>query len=507
MGGILVKESFEVKLQEFKDYLRNIENLNSTIALLEWDSMVNLPSKGVPFRSEVLGYLSGESYKLTTSDKMKEFIDFFNGKDNLDDITRAMVEKSKKEYDMTQKIPADEYREYTIAASNSGAAWEEAKDKSDFSIFEPHLKKIVDYKKKFIEYWGYSGDKYDTLLDFYEPGITVKDLDIVFGELKTAIMEILNKINASEYKPKTDFFKGSFSKNLQEDFIKLILTKMEYDFNERGRIDESTHPFTTNFGNKDVRITTHYYENEFRSALFSCIHEGGHAIYEQDIPDELRGTTLAEGTSMGLHESQSRFYENMIGKSKEFWHYFYPEAQKRFPQLKDISFEEFYKGLNYVEPSLIRIEADELTYSIHIIIRYEIEKALINDEIDVGDLPKVWSAKYKEYLGVEPKNDSEGVLQDMHWSDGSFGYFPSYALGNLYGAQFLNKMLKDVPDLYAQIQKGNLSIVHQWLSDNIHRYGAVYKPSELIKRVTGEKLEAKYFIDYLNRKFKEVYNL
>lgn len=502
-----MQNNYKEKRQEFKEYLKMIEYLNSSIAVLEWDTMVNAPKKAINYRSEMLGYLSSESYKLTTSEKMKEFIDFFNEVGNMDQVTRATVEKVTKEYNKTKKIPEKEYRDYTIATSISSAAWEEAKEKSDFSIFEPHLKKMIDFKRKFVEYWGYKENKYDTLLDFYEPGITVKQLDRVFSELRDGIVELLEKIKATGYVPNTKFFTENFSKEEQVEFHNFVLDKMEYDYKDAGRVDESTHPFTTNFGNKDVRITNHYYENDFRSGLFSAIHEGGHAIYEQDIPDELQGTLLAEGASMGIHESQSRFYENIIGKSKEFWKYFYPEAKKRFEQFKDISFEEFYNGLNLVEPSLIRTEADELTYSIHVIIRYEIEKLLISGELEVKDLPKVWNEKYKEYLGVEPKCDAEGVLQDMHWSDGSFGYFPSYALGNLYGAQFLNIMKKDIPDLYSEIEKGNLHIVHEWLKENIHKYGAIYKPVELIKKVTGEELTAKYFIEYLNEKYKDIYNI
>ncbi len=353
----------------------------------------------------------------------------------------------------------------------------------------------------------YNGNKYNALLDIYEPGTTTEKLDSLFGELRDAIVSLLDKIKQSGYTPDTKFFTKSFSKTSQEKFGKIIMDKMGYDYKNAGRIDESAHLFTTNFGNKDVRITNHYYENDFRSALFSFIHESGHGIYEQDIPDDLQGTLLGTGASMGIHESQSRFYENIIGRSKEFWKFFYPEALKMFPQFQGVDLDEFYDGINNVDPSLIRTEADELTYSLHVIIRYEIEKSLINGDVKVHDLPKVWNEKYKEYLGVEPKNDAEGVLQDMHWSDGSFGYFPSYALGNLYGAQFLNKMVQDIPNVFDEISKGNLSIVHNWLSDNIHKYGAVYKPVDLIKKVTGEELTAKYFIDYLNEKYISIYKL
>jgi carboxypeptidase Taq len=267
------------------------------------------------------------------------------------------------------------------------------------------------------------------------------------------------------------------------------------------------HPFTTAFENKDVRITTNYNENEFRTALYACIHEGGHAIYEQDIPDELKGTMLAAGVSMGVHESQSRFYENIIGRSRPFWKYFFPEAQKRFPQFRNVTAEDLYRGVNDVQPSLIRIEADELTYSLHIIIRYEIEKAIFDGDVDIEDLRDIWNQKYREYLGVEPQNDGEGILQDMHWSSGNFGYFPSYALGNLYGAQFLKVIRQDIPDLDNRIKGGDFEALHLWLKENIHKYGSVYKPEELIKKVTGEELKAKYYVDYLNKKYGELYGV
>ncbi len=501
-----MKLESEKKLEEFKEYMRKLEYLNSAIGVIYWDMRVGIPKKATAQRGEVIGYLSGEAYRLQTSDEMKEYIDYFSTIEGLDDVTKSMVLNAKKDYDQTKKIPEHRYKEYVILKSNSEVAWEEAKEKSDFNIFKPYLEKVVDFSREFIEYWGYENNKYDTLLDFYEPGITVEKLDVVFGELRDAIVELLGKIKESGVCIKDDFFKKDFSKESQEEFSLYVLNKMGYDF-DAGRLDESVHPFTINFGNKDVRITTKYIPNEFRSALFSCIHEGGHALYEQDIPDELQGTGLAAGASMGIHESQSRFYENIIGRSKAFWTYFYPEAKNRFPQFKDVDFDEFYKGMNAVEPSLIRTEADELTYSLHVIIRYEIEKALINGEIEVKDLPQIWNKKYKEYLGVEPQNDAEGVLQDMHWSDGSFGYFPSYALGNLYGAQFLHKMEQDIPNMYDDIKQGNLDGVHQWLKDNIHKYGAVYKPAELLKMVTKEELSAKYFIDYLNKKYYEIYNL
>ena len=492
-------------LQEFKEYNTKIEYLNSALGVLYWDMRVGMPKNGVDYRSEVIGYLSGELYKLQTGEKMKEYINYFEGLNSLELVNKVMVEKARKNFDQTNKIPEERYKAYTILTSKAETVWEEAKNKSDFSIFLPYLQKIVDFNKEFIDYWGYKDNKYDTLLDFYEPGITVEKLDTIFGELREAIVSLLGKIQSSKDKPEDSFLYKKAPVEVQDKFCRYILKKMGYNF-DSGRLDETEHPFTIEFNNKDVRITTHYYEEDLKSGLFSCIHEGGHALYEQDISDDLKGTLLGNGVSMGVHESQSRFYENIVGRSKEFWTSFYPELIQTFPQFKDISLEEFYKGINTVKPSLIRTEADELTYSLHIIIRYEIEKALINGEIEASDLPRIWREKYKEYIGIEPKDDREGVLQDIHWAGGSFGYFPSYALGNLYGAQFLNQMIKDVPDLKAKLESGELAFIHEYLKNNIHKFGSVFKPEELIKKVTGEELKAEYFIKYLNEKYSEIYN-
>lgn len=501
-----MEKTLQEKINDFKEYLKKIEYLNSALGVLAWDMRTLIPKKGVPYRAEVIGYLSTESYKLETSKEVKGFIDYFSGMEGLDKVTSSMVENVRKNYEKTKKIPEDRYKEYVVLTSEAEVKWEEAKTKSDFNMFKPYLEKIVEFQKEMVGYWGYEGNRYNTLLDLYEPGFTVEKTDKVFGELREAIVELLNKIRNSGYTPDTSLLEGYYPKKSQEELSVHILKKIGYDF-EAGRMDETMHPFTTEFNNKDVRITTHYYENDFTSALFSCIHEGGHGIYEQGISDELTGTTLASGVSMGIHESQSRFYENILGRSREFWKGFYPEVIKTYPQFEKVDFEDFYRAINNVKPSLIRTDADELTYSLHIIIRYEIEKALINGEIKVKDLPKVWNEKYKEYLGVEPENDGAGVLQDVHWAGGLFGYFPSYALGNLYGAQFYHAMMKSIPDVMEQIEKGEFGAIKEWLKENIHKHGGVYKPSELIKMATGEELSAKYFIEYLNKKYGEIYKL
>lgn len=495
----------EEKLKELKNYISSIQKMTGALEIVYWDMQTKMPRKAIEQRSGIIEHLSGEIFKMTTSDKMGEYVNYFKGNvEGLSNVNKAIIKNISKEYNETKKIPEDRYRKFVVAQALSEGAWEEAKEKQDFEIFKPHLKTIIDFQREFVEYLGYEDNKYDTLLNKYEEGLTVEKLDKVFNDLKDGIIDILKKIEESGKVVNKEFFIGSFNKESQEKFSKFVLNKMGYDF-EAGRLDESMHPFTTSFGNKDVRITTNYNVPDFTSALFSCIHEGGHGIYDQDIPDEFQRTGLETALSMSIHESQSRFYENMIGRSKEFWEYFLPFAKYEFKEFKDVSLNKFYEGINNVKTSLIRTEADELTYSLHIIIRYELEKELINGSLDVDNVKEAWNKKYKEYLGVEPSNDSEGILQDIHWSDGSFGYFPSYALGNLYGAQMLEVMKKDYPSMYDDISKGNLKGIHKWLNNNVHKYASIYSPSELIVKISNEELNPKYFIDYLEKKYLEIY--
>lgn len=495
------------KIEELKNYLSEYEKLVQAMGLVYWDMRTNMPTKAGESRSKVLEYLSGESFKMVTSSKVEDFInDLSKYKNEMNHTEARMLQELERNYNETKKIPQDRYVAFVGVCSNSELAWEKAKDANDFEIFKPHLEKVVEFQKEFINYWGFKNDKYDTLLDKYELGLTTEKLDKIFAELRDGIIEVLNNVKASNKKINRDFLYGNFDIKKQKDLSLYILNKMGFDL-EAGRLDESVHPFTTNFGNKDVRLTTNYHEDEFTSALFSTIHEGGHGIYEQNISDELEGTGLQTGASMAIHESQSRFYENILGRSKEFCSYLLPIAKKYFEDFKNVTLDQFYDGMNYVETSLIRTEADELTYGIHIIIRYEIEKELINGRIKVDDLKELWNKKYKEYLGVEPKSDSEGILQDMHWSDGSFGYFPSYALGNLYGAQMFHKLLEEKPDIMAEVKNGNFTEIFKWLKEKVHVHGALYTPEELIKNITGEELNPKYFIDYLKNKYYTIYNV
>lgn len=492
--------------KEFLDYVKKMTAYNEALGLIFWDLRTGAPKKGIDQRSEVIGMLSSEVFKMSTSEEMAAYIAKLS-KAEMSLTTKKVLEECKKEYERNKKIPAEEYKEYVILQSKAESVWEEAKEKSDFEMFRPYLEKFVEMTKRFVNYWGYKGNMYDVLLDLYEPGITVEVLDKVFGELRAKIVPLVKQISESANKPKTDFLFETFKKEDQRAFSLEILAKMGYDFNA-GRLDETVHPFAIGLNPGDVRVTTKYDEKDFRTAVFGTIHEGGHALYEQNVSTDLIGTPLCSGTSTGIHESQSLFYENIIGRSLSFWKNNY-ELLKEYAsgQFDQIGIEDFYRGINESKPSLIRIEADELTYPLHVIIRYEIEKGLFNGEIKVKDLPKIWNDLYEEYLGIRPENDAKGVLQDVHWAGGSFGYFPSYALGYMYAAQFNNKMREDLPNFDQLLVEGNLLPIKEWLTENVHQYGKLKKPLEILTDVTGEGLNAKYLIDYLYEKYGKVYQL
>lgn len=498
------------RLEELKELVRKIKSYVEAIGLLHWDLRTGAPRKGVDIRSQTIGMLTTECFKLQVSAQMGELLEYFADPGilaDLSDTDRRLIEECRTEYERNRSVPADKIREYSILAAQSESYWEEAKANNDFAGFEPYLTKIVAFKQEFIEYWGVKDTRYDTLLDMYEPELTVAKLDDVFGRLKKRLVPLLERIQASPHQPTHDFLHKDYDVKQQEAFGLFLLKEMGYDF-EAGRLDESVHPFATGLNPGDVRITTHYMPNDVLSAIFSSLHEGGHALYEQNISQELAGTLLAEGTSMGIHESQSRLWENMIGRSKPFWQRYYNDLQKHFPeQLKDVTMEQFYLAVNRVGNSLIRIEADELTYNLHIIVRYEIEKMLFNEGLEVSKLPEVWNEKYKAYLGLTPPSNSQGVLQDVHWSGGDFGYFASYSLGNMYAAQILATLRKQMPEFDQYIERGELLPIKEWLTDKIYVYGKSRTPSELIEAITGEELNPDYLADYLEQKYTEIYKL
>jgi len=505
-----MKQQEKERWEQFSELLAKISGYSEAIELMHWDLRTGAPRKGVEVRSGTIGMLSGELFRLEISQEMGDFTAFFSRPEVLSQLTanqQKIVNDCRKEYERSKSIPSKRFEEYAVLSAHSQTIWEEAKENNDFATFEPYLSKIVALKQEFIDYWGVNGTRYDTLLDMYEPDLTVEKVDEVFSRLRSRLVPLVEAIAASPNKPDTSFLQQIFPKEQQQKFGNFILKQMGYDF-DAGRLDESVHPFATGLNPGDVRITTAYLLDNVTSAVFSSLHEGGHALYEQNISQYLVGTPLAQGASMGIHESQSRLWENMIGRSRAFWQRYYGDLQQHFPeQLANVDVEDFYRAINSVENSFIRIEADELTYNLHIIVRYEIEKLIFNEGLSVKDLPQVWNAKYQEYLGITPPNDALGVLQDVHWSGGDFGYFASYSLGNMYAAQILNTLRKELPNYDEWIAAGNLLPIKEWLTEKIYRFGKSLTPSQIIEQVTGEPLSPDYLADYLEEKYTEIYKL
>jgi carboxypeptidase Taq len=499
----------ERTVAEFQEYVRQILHYQEALALMHWDLRTGAPKQGVPLRSEAIGTLSAEVFRRITSPEMENFLNILTEPstyETLDPVTKASVREVKKEFDLNRKIPPERHKEYVMLTSQAESVWEEAKHTNDFELFRPYLEKIVAMTIEFVGYWGYKENKYDTLLDQYEPGITVRQLDKLFGDLRGDLVQLVQSIVDSGIQPDLGALRRHAPKDKQRELCLKLLHQLGYDF-RAGRLDETVHPFETSINRFDVRVTTRYDEDDLRTALFGTIHECGHALYEQGISTDLIGTPVCSGASMGIHESQSLFFENIIGRSREFWEANYGQLQAVFPEYKDVDLDVFYRGINDVKPSFIRIEADEVTYSLHIMIRYELEKALINEQLKVAELPTVWREKMMEYLGIVPETDSEGVLQDVHWSGGSFGYFPSYALGYIYSAQFRNTLAKEMPDFRDKIRKGEVLAIREWLKEKIHRHGKMLTPKEIVRSVTGEDINAKYLVSYLHEKYDPLYNL
>lgn len=488
---------------QFMELMKEIKGYTEALSLIQWDLRTKIPKKGMEQRALVIGLLSEKIHQLNTSDQVKALIDQLKGVTK-DPLIEKAVEVCEEEYNKSSKIPVEEFKAYVTLRSKAETIWQEARSKNDFALLQPYLEELVNYNKKFATYWGYQSNKYDGLLNNYEPGLTTTILDEVFDKLKYALTDLVKNISESKIEVDANQLAHHFPKTDQEQFSLAILDKMGYDF-DAGRLDETIHPFAIGINPKDVRITTRYDENDFRMAIFGTIHEGGHALYEQNFDPDLYQTVLANATSMGIHESQSLFWENFVGRSRSFWENHFDLFRKIAPSsFQSIPFESFFKAINEVKPSYIRIEADELTYSLHIIIRYELEKALINGDLDTKDLPEAWNQKMEDYLGIKPANDQQGVLQDIHWSAGDFGYFPTYALGYMYAAQLNHKLKQDI-DTEAIIKSGDFEPIKAWMTEHVHRHGKMKKPLEILTDVTGEGLNPDYLISYLTDKYRAIY--
>ena len=469
------------------------------------DAVTVAPKNTSEGRGVALSILAGERQKLMTCPETKALLEELGGHlDELDLVHRREVEELRRSCDQLTRIPADEYMAYSELTNRASDVWHKAKEQNDFASFCPVLQELVDYNRKFAGYYDATKKPYDALLNEYERGVDMEMLDNFFATLRQTIVPLLQKI---EQKPQIDdsFLHNYYPVDKQKAFADYIMEVMGLDRGHCG-LGETEHPFTLEFNNKDVRITTNYDTHNVASSMFSVLHEGGHAMYELGIRDDLQYTCLAGGVSMGVHESQSRFFENLIGRSCPFVEAIYPKVQEFFPeQLGGISAEQFYRAINKAEPSLIRTESDELTYCLHIMVRYEIEKQLIGGTLEAKDVPAEWAKLYKEYLGIDVPTDREGCLQDSHWSGGSFGYFPSYALGNAYGAQMLYNMEQTV-DVAGDSAKGDLSHIAGWLREKVHQYGGLMVPADVVKNACGE-FDPHYYTDYLTRKYTELYQL
>lgn len=469
------------------------------------DSVTTAPKETAEGRGVAMGILAGESQKLLTDPKVKELLEYLDKeKDSLDLLKRRQVEELLRESRRMDRIPPEEVMEYTTLVNKAQDVWHKAKQNNDFDSFCPVLDRLIEMNRKFAGYYDSSKKPYDALLDEYERGVDMEYLDKFFGVLREKLVPLIQKIGQA---PQIDdsFLHQDYPVEAQRRFSDYLMEVLQLD---RGHcaIGETEHPFTLEFNNQDVRITTNYAQDNVASSMYSVIHEGGHAKYELGIRDDLQYTCLAGGVSMGVHESQSRFYENIIGRSRPFVEAIFPKMQELFPeQLQGVTSEEMYRAVNKVQPSLIRIEADELTYCLHVMIRYEIEKELIGGSLKTQDIPSKWNSLYEEYLGVKVPDDKRGCLQDSHWSGGSFGYFPSYALGSAYGAQLLKEMEKD-GDVWKGVAAGDLSFVSSWLREKIHQYGSLKHPRELMEAAMGE-FDPEIYIDYLTKKYKELYQI
>lgn len=456
-------------------------------------------------RGVALGVLAGEEHKLFSARSTGELLDFLWGrKDELDQLRRRQVEELRRSYAQLTRIPAEEYMEYAMLTNEADDVWHRAKEKSDFELFRPVLEKLVAFNIKFAGYYDLAKAPYDALLNEYERGVDMAYLDGFFATLRARIVPLLRAVMEKE-QPDDSFLRRHYPAEAQRRFSDYLMEVLGLD-RAHCAIGETEHPYTLNFNNKDVRITTRYEEDDVVSSMYSVIHEGGHAKYELGICDDVQYTCLAGGVSMGVHESQSRFYENLIGRSLPFIRAVFPKMREFFPeQLSDVTAEQFYRAVNKAQPSLIRTESDELTNPLHVMIRYEIEKQLIGGTLEVKDIPETWNRLYKEYLGVDVPDDRRGCLQDSHWSGGAFGYFPSYALGSAYGAQMLKNMEGDI-DVWGPVSKGDLSGVSEWLREKVHQYGGLLEPADVVKNACGQ-FDPTVFADYLEEKYTELYGL
>ncbi len=495
------------KLNQLKQILGEIADLSRAASVLGWDQQVNMPPGGGEARGQQLATLGKLAQEKFISDEVGRLLEELKSEyadPETDD--GAMIRVAARDYDKAKRVPPEFVARQAMVTSKAFEAWVKAKDKSDFSTFQPHLEKVLELVKEYISFFPPAEHPYDVLLDDYEPGMKTAEVREIFGNLRPKQVELIRAIRDAK-QVKNDFLRKKYPERKVWEFSERIIEKFGYDFS-RGRQDKAPHPFATTFSVNDVRITNRFEPDNPLATLFSAMHEAGHAMYEQGINPAYERTPLANGASLAVHESQSRMWENIVGRSLPFWEHFFPELKKTFPsQLDGVGVKAFYKAVNKVEPSLIRVNADEATYNLHIMLRLEIEIGMVEGGIAVKDLPEIWKAKMREYLGITPPDDARGVLQDVHWSYGSIGYFSTYALGNIISAQLWEAVNKDIRDLDDQIRKGKFDELRGWLHEKIHVHGRKYDPQDLVQKVTGSRINSDAYVRYLTTKYSDIYGL
>jgi carboxypeptidase Taq len=488
--------------------VREISLLGSAGAVLGWDEQTQMPPKGAAHRADQESLIARLSHEQFTAPVVGAMLAEIEGSELVkdpDSDPAANVRELRRSYDRATKLPATLVEEMSKTAVLAHHAWVEARKKSDYSLFKPWLAKTLDLKRQEIQCIGHAGSPYDALLDQFEPHETTENLNRVFESLRGPLIDLIAKIRASGKEAPLEILERKYPQPAQETLAREASKLVGFDY-EAGRLDTSVHPFCTGLGPGDVRITTRYDESFFGDAFFGVLHETGHALYDQGLPKEHWGTPLGEALSLGIHESQSRLWENLVGRSRSFWQFFFPKAQSAFPQaLKGVSLDQWHFAINDVRPSFIRTESDETTYNLHILLRFEMEQAMLVNDISVDDVPGAWDQKMKKYFNLTPTDAAKGCLQDVHWSGGSLGYFPTYTLGNLYAAQFFEQAQKDLGDLDAMFRKGEFAPLLGWLREKIHRHGKRFTASELVKRITGQALSAQPLLNHLRKNAKELY--
>jgi len=497
-------------IARLRAHLTTIADLRSAAAFLRWDQETQMPPEGAGARAATLATLTRLAHDIFTSRDTGHLLEAAERDAaalDPESDEAALVRMTRRDYDRQTKLPADFVAEKARASSLSIQVWREARRRDDFAAFRPALQTMVDFARRTADYLGFADHPYDALLDLYEPEMTAREVDAIFARLREATVPFVRAILARGPVVDETFLAQEYPEDAQRAFGLRVAEAFGYDL-RRGRLDVSAHPFATGFNINDVRITTRYQRRYLPSALFAIFHEAGHAIYEQGVSPSLDRTPLARGASLGLHESQSRMWENLVGRSRAFWERYYPLLQQQFPaQLRGVEPEAFYRAVNVVRPSLIRVEADEVTYNLHIMLRFELEQRLLEGALRVEALPQAWNERMAAYLGVTPPSDADGVLQDIHWSQGSIGYFPTYALGNIISVQLFEAAQRAHPGLLEEIRQGRFTALLGWLRQHVHRHGRKFLPRELLQRATGSPLTVEPYLRYLARKFGELYGV